>query len=70
MDKILILHAPWFFPLSMCLVNVMSLVQGLMLEGRVKQGALKYTFLYASTIPAAARGDLQPFFLVLAGPPS
>lgn len=70
MNALILRMAPWVFPLLMVLVNVMSLMQGFLLEGRLKMGAFKYVFLYAATIPAAARGDMQPFFVVLAGPPS
>lgn len=64
MTQILI-HAPWMLPLSMCLLNVFSFLAGLMLEGRVKQGAARFMVSYATTIPSAWRGDLSPFFTVL-----
>ena len=59
---------PVFPPVLMTLVNVASFATGLVFEGRIKEGAATFTLRYASTIPAAARGDLNPFFAVLCQP--
>ena len=59
---------PVAFPVGMTLMNIMSLMSGFFYEGRFREGAGKFTLLYASTIPAALRGDLTPFFAVLCQP--
>lgn len=60
--------APAALPVSMCVLNVTSLAVGLMGEGRVRTGALKFSFAYAATVPAALKGDLNPFFAVFQQP--
>jgi hypothetical protein len=55
----------WTFPLGMVLLNVVTVVSSAVFEGRLRPTSLQYAFLYASTIPAAARGDLEPFTVVL-----
>ena len=64
----LMFAVPILMPLSMVLLNVTSFATGLMYEGRVKESAVKFGLMYATTIPAAARGDLNPFFTVLSQP--
>jgi hypothetical protein len=56
---------PWLFPTSMVALNVVVVASALVFEGRLKSNAFQYIFLYAGTIPSAARGDLEPFTLVL-----
>jgi hypothetical protein len=58
-------HFPWFFPATMAAYNIVMVVYGVMVESRVKCTCLQYSFWYASTIPAAVRGDMTPFFTVL-----
>lgn len=65
----LLFRAPVLFPVGMTLMNLSSLLMGVG-EGRLKVGAAKFTLLYASTIPAAMRGDLAPFTAVLCQPGS
>jgi len=59
---------PLVMPLGMTLLNVASLYSGLVYEKRFRESALKFMFLYASTIPSAVRGDMVPFFTVLSQP--
>lgn len=59
---------PVMLPIGMTMLNATSLVSGLVNEGRIKVGAAQYSVLYASTIPAAMRGDLQPFIIVVTRP--
>jgi len=59
---------PVMLPLGMVCMNITSLVMGMVAEGRIREGAFKFMFYYASTIPAAARGDLSPFIMVLSQP--
>ena len=63
-------NAPWMLPMAMCGINTLSLAMGILYEGRLKIGALKFALAYASTIPAAVKHDLQPFFAILTIPPS
>ena len=57
-------------PLGFAAMNAVSLLAGLLFEGRVKAGAFQYMLLYAASVPAAYRGDLSPFSVVLSGPVS
>lgn len=56
---------PWLLPASMVALNIVVVVSAFVFEGRLKSNAFQYIFLYAGTIPAARRGDLEPFTLVL-----
>ena len=64
----LMFRVPALLPLGMVLLNLTSLMTGILYEGRVKEGAARFLVLYASTIPAAMRGDLSPFLTVVAQP--
>jgi hypothetical protein len=58
-------YIPIFGPVFMVLLNLVIVCTELLCSGRLKVNAFMYTFRYAATIPAAVRGDLQPFLLVL-----
>lgn len=57
----------WLFPLSQVLFNLLYFTYALMC-GQYKPRVLVFSFAYASTIPAAARGDLLPYFQLRAMP--
>lgn len=57
---------PAFGPVSMVLLNLACVVSGVITMGRLKPKSTFYTFAYAATIPAAMRGNLTPFMMVLA----
>jgi len=59
---------PWFLPVAMTGWNVLYVAYGVFVEYRIKATALRYMVMYATTIPAALRGDLEPFFAVLTMP--
>lgn len=64
----LILRFPAAFPIGMTLFNIWSLATGILWEGRIREGAWKFSLAYATTIVPAMRGDLIPFFTVLCRP--
>ena len=66
MAQTLILRLPWLLPAALCGWNVLYVLYGVLAEQRLKATAAQFVVLYASTIPAAAQGDLYPFFLVAA----
>lgn len=59
---------PVLLPLGMTTLNVASLCAGVVFEKRFRENAMRFSLLYASTIPSALRGDLTPFFTVLSQP--
>lgn len=54
----------WTLPLGMVALNVVGFTMALMFERRVKITMARFAILYASTLPAARRGDLGPFFQI------
>jgi len=60
---------PWMLPVGMTLWNAAYLIFSLFAECRIKPNVLRYTFMYATTIGPAMRGDLDPFFVVFTMPP-
>jgi hypothetical protein len=52
----------------MACMNALRVIDGVVNEQRLRIGALKFTVLYLSTVPAAVRGDVEPFVQVLGMP--
>ena len=57
-----------FLPLVMVAMNLCLFVFTLVTEYRIKPNTLRFAFLYAMTVPAAMRGNLDPFLAVLTQP--
>ena len=53
---------------AMVLLNVVVVLGGFLFEGRLKATAFQCIFLYASTVPAAHRGDFTPLLTVITTP--
>jgi hypothetical protein len=51
-------------PIGMCCLNGFGVATAFAFERRLKVTQLRFFFLYASTVPAALRGDMSPFFTV------
>ena len=61
----LLASGTWLFPAIMVVWNVFYFVATLFVDGKVRINVARYAVLYALTVPAAARGDMNPFYVVL-----
>jgi hypothetical protein len=65
MEKLIWKLGP-LLPLGMVVLNVLNVVSTFLNEGRIKVNCAQYAVRYAVTVPAAMRGDLSQFMVVLA----
>lgn len=55
-------------PACMAAFNALSLAEGILCQGRLKEGAARFAVLYALAVIPAWRGDPGPFLTVLSMP--
>lgn len=63
----LFMRFPVLLPVSMVALNVLTTATRFQ-DGKNVAKTATYAVLYAMSIPAAVRGDLQPFFTVFTTP--